>query len=395
MSDINKTPSGISDRRLTWSGIIMCSLLIGAAFWLFPLRDPYEHSDLAVYGTAFSVAENGGNPYDPAAMVAAYRRDLGIETQKPGMMWNPPAFLLFPGLLLHLPQPWAFEMMPFLSVLSAFTLVILGWRFAGTATTLTTRTALISCVSIPLLVQICISQLSSIVVLPVLIGSLLFLQRRDFGAGLLLSFAILKPHLVLLPMVAIAFWAVLQRRWRVLAGFVIGCIASSGLAEMLYPHTFSQWLHRPSWPLNLSGAAFPTIMRGFAVNTWNYDPVVLEVLIPLFGAATLLACLWRCHKTPSGQGIVWSIVLNMLFTPYGYVFDQSLGIAIQSFLLAQSQTQKERTVGVRLILLVNLIPCLCLALLPSWLALWWMSYPVLLALCLALRSRWSPQATNS
>lgn len=365
----------------------MCSLVIGLAFWLFPIRDPYERSDLAVYGTALSVAQKGGNPYDPAAMIAAYRSDLGIETQQPGMMWNPPTFLLFPGLLLHLPQSWAFQVMPFLSAISAFIFVVLGWRFSGTAATLTTGTALLSCVSIPLLVQISISQVSSLVVLPVLVGILLFLNRRDLGAGILLSFAILKPHLVLLPIAAIAFWSLLQRRWRVLAGFVLGCIASGGLAELLYPHTFSQWLHRPSWPLNLSGAAFPTIMRGFAVNTWNYDPVVLEVLIPLGGAATLLAYLWRCHKTPSGRGIVWSIVLNMLFTPYGYVFDQSLGIAVQSFLLAQSHTQKEQMVGVRLILLANLIPCLCVALLPSWLALWWMSYPVLLALCLAFRSR--------
>jgi hypothetical protein len=236
-------------------------------------------------------------------------------------------------------------------------------------------------------VQLCISQISALVVLPVVIGSFLFLQRRDLAAGVLLSFAVLKPHLVLLPMVAIGFWSILQRRWQLLTGLLLGSGFSAGLAELVYPNSFLQWLHRPSWPVNLSGAAFPTIIRGSLVNQIGYDPLFLEVLIPLAGVGILLIYLWRCHKVPSGNGLVWAIALNMLSTPYGYIFDQSLGIVVQSFLLAQGPTEQERTLGIRLILLANLIPCLCLVLLPSWLVLWWMSYPTLLALFLVVRTK--------
>jgi len=387
MTNLSKSFQLFGDSRFGWKCVLVCSLLIGVMMWILPMRSPFSRSDLAVYWTALRVVQNGGNPYDPHAMIAAYHRELGIETLEPGMMWNPPIFFVFPGAILNLPQPYVFDVLPVCSGAAALVLAMIGWRFSGPLLPMTTRTAVISVMSFPIFTQLYISQVSTLIALPVMLGSLLFLRRRDLLGGGLLSFALLKPHVFLLPLVALAFWTIIQRRWRLPIGVMIGLALNIGIVESLYPNLLLQWLYRPSWPLNIVGAALPTLIRDPLMQTLGYVPVFLEVLIPLCGAGVLLAYLWCYQRVPSGFGLVLAVALNMLFTPYGFVFDQSVGIVAQSFMLGQSRTREERTLAVRLILIANLIPSMCLVLLPSIFALWWMSYPFLLVLSLAFTVR--------
>lgn len=368
----------------------LCSAVVALATFFAPIRSPYRSSDLVVYKTTVDVVRSGENPYDPAVMIARYRSSVGVETTEPGMMWNPPVSFIFPGALLLPPAEVIYQLLPFLSVLSAFALAAIGWRLSGGRTALSARSAILSCCSFPLLVQLSISQISSIVALPALYGALLFIRGTTLRAGMLLALAIIKPHVLFLPMLAIAFWSIVNRRWLDSLGGLLGLVLGFSLAELVYPNSLQQWADRSTWPVNLAGAAIPTLLRWYVVDKGGSDPIYLEVLLPAIGGLGFLLHLWRSCRQPTGSAFIWAMILNSFCTPYGYTFDQSVNVVAQAFILAEAGRRSARALGVRWILLANIIPCVCFIAIPHILPVWWMSYPVVLTVGMWVVTRRRP-----
>jgi Glycosyltransferase family 87 len=66
--------------------------------------------------------------------------------------------------------------------------------------------------------------------------------QRDWMAGAALLLASIKPHITLLFLIAVALWAVQQRRWKIFAGGALALCLSSAFMLALNPHVFAQYI---------------------------------------------------------------------------------------------------------------------------------------------------------
>ena len=188
------------DRLLSLLVVVLAILALDLTF---SVRRPYVESDLSAYKMAQRFLRDGQDPYARDAIRAEWER-LGhghSADVAPKMVWNPPIFFVYPGVFFRFSENILFGIWPIVSTLAALALGAIGWRIA-TARPLAgypVGGAVLLC--LPWWLELNLSQLSSLVALPCMFGFLLFFQRRDFAAGLSLSLALVKPHLVFLPYV--------------------------------------------------------------------------------------------------------------------------------------------------------------------------------------------------
>ncbi len=346
---------------------------------LLASRAPYTKSDLIAYKIATNVVVQGGNPYDPATIRADWIARTGDMQQSPLMVWNPPVFFVFPGAILRLPESILYTFWPFVPYFSGALLALIGWRLAKAAPCRIVPLLLATYCSIPLLIEFQISQMSSFLALPPLMGILLFLNRRDLSAGCLFSLAILKPHVVFFPLAAVAFWVVWEGRWKVVVGGILGGLLGTIAAELVFPGISLQWFYRTSWPVSYAGSSLTLMLRATAHDLGYSDPFFLTILIPALGVLGLWLYLARKAPQPAAEPLIWALALNQIFTPYGFLMDQTILIVVQAFMISKVSS---RVVSRRLLLalmLANMTAPLTLMVVPEPLQrLWWISYPIAL-----------------
>lgn len=361
---------------LVW---LLTALFMVALGNLFPIRLPYLKSDLIAYKIATDLAVNGGNPYDPDTIKAEWTTRTGGTQKDPLMVWNPPILFLFPGTILRLPETVLYRLWPLIPYFSGAILTLIGFRLAGGANVSILSLVISILISIPLLIEFQISQLSSLLSLGPLLGVLLFLQRRDLLAGGLLSLAFLKPHIVFFPLAAIAFWTIRELRWKVVAGGALGILLGSITIELLLPGITLKWINRSNWPTDVLGSVIPQMLRSAAIGLGYQDPIFLTVLIPFLGVLGLwlyLACKAPC---PTIEPIIWTLALNQIFTPYGFIFDQATLLVVQAFVISKISDQVTRNRFLLAIFFANMTAPIILTTTPEPLQrLWWVSYPITL-----------------
>jgi hypothetical protein len=161
-----------------------------------------------------------------------------------------------------------------------------------------------------------------------LLGVVIFLrwnESRPFSAGVALWLCALKPHLLLPFLVAVIFWIVVGRRYRVLAGAIAAMAASLVVT----------WLMAPAaWTGYFAMMRAPAIKKEFvpcladAVRIWFWPEAAWLQFLPC-----ALGCVWaliyfgrnRLHWDWLRNGSPLLLV-SVLFAPYSYLYDQCLVI---------------------------------------------------------------------
>ena len=142
-----------------------------------------------------------------------------------------------------------------------------------------------------------------------LTGTLLALRsRQDEVAGILLALATIKPQLALLPALFVLWWAVAQRRWRVIL-WLPGTLLFLVLAGMLFI---------PDWPLqNLrevlryTGYTPPTTLQA-ALRQW-LPGVGRQLGWMISGGLTLLLLFeWTLARRQPFRWFVWTYSLTLV-----------------------------------------------------------------------------------
>lgn len=193
--------------------------------------------DFVEYWSTSHLLANHVNPYDSAALLAT-ERSIGLPADVSVMVLpNPPIALLLVAPLHFLPAAtalwaWCFALVLCLGISvtairrlhsrPATTLDLLGYSFA------------------PVLFCLLMGQMSMLI----LLGLALFLywqNTRPTAAGCALCLCLLKPHLLLPFAVVLLVWSVQTRKYRVLAGSVIGLTAAIAVVLALDPHAFAQY----------------------------------------------------------------------------------------------------------------------------------------------------------
>lgn len=152
-----------------------------------------------------------------------------------------------------------------------------------------------------------------ILVAVMLVAALLALRSRRYElAGVFLSLATIKPHLVILPIIFILIWTLSQRRWQTLAWLAITVgLLSAGFAFFV-----------PDWPLqNLH-----EILRYSSYNPPGTPAAVLAIWLPNTGArlgwalSTILGVMlliewWLAHRQEF-PWFLWTACLTLVISQW-------------------------------------------------------------------------------
>ncbi|PWH14802.1 MAG: hypothetical protein DDG60_07155 [Anaerolineae bacterium] len=159
--------------------------------------------------------------------------------------------------------------------------------------------------------------------------SLYFMENgRDLLAGFILAFIILKPPLITI-LALLGLWLLFRRRWRVLAGMVLGGVSLLIIGLIQDPQWLSKFLSTGDSLLGMRLGHQPTILSytrlacaGNLTCALTWYAVIAFALVGLF---TLL--LWRIHAhlTPL-MAFSLTIPLGLLLPPYIWSYDYTLFI---------------------------------------------------------------------
>ena len=237
--------------------------------------------DLTQYWAAAHLVRQ--NPYS-AELVSSLEKATGVHAvQPPLVLKNPPwaiPFILPLGLLNY---QLAFASWTVLSVVIVTGCVGAFWRRLDRTDSL--LALILPLVFGPTLVLLLLGQWTVLVLLGITGFLIAIDQRRDWIAGAFLLLVMGKPHVALLFLMAIFFWMIQTRRWKILYSAALSLAASSTVVLALNPHVFAQFLvrtrevvdERVSYP-NFGGMLY--ILTGN--NTLALLPQIIGILWLIF-----------------------------------------------------------------------------------------------------------------
>ncbi len=306
----------------TWRGtLLLAASLVVFSFVLVALPIQWPLDDFVEYWAAGKLNAAGRNPYEPAAMLEEQRR-VGWQPSTPDMMYNPPwtlALAMPMGAMTF--QAARSIWLPVQIVITLWCASTL-WLLYGGSRVHRARVCCLALLWMPALVALRMGQLSTVILLG-LVGFVWAISRnRELAAGIFISLTAVKPQLVALVGVPVAFWVIVNGRWTVLAGATVSIAAASLAAMSTNPGVFGQYQQLiASAPPTLAFESpnIATILRaamGTAGSWPQYVPVCLGA------AAVGLTWYRRRARWDWPSRLPGLVLISCFLTPYGgWAFD--------------------------------------------------------------------------
>lgn len=304
--------------------LVAACFLVAALYALFGVfvhlaakQNPAE-TDYIEYWAAGHLLIHHANPYDPAALLAI-QRAAGYTGSQARISFSPPVALFFALPLGYIGAKGGFLLWIAAQLGSIYLSLQLLWRLNGRPAS---KWHLLGFVFAPVLTCLMAGQLGNFFLL--CLALFLSLHRtRPFLAGLVLMPLALKPHLFLPFALALAIWIVLQRGYRILAGFGLALAASCALSLSFDPHV---WLHyrqmmQQSHVLDIFIPALSVELRFLIARHVLWIQFLPEIA----------ACLWtlwyfwtrRAAWDWNRHGLLLLLV-GAICTPYGWYYDEAI-----------------------------------------------------------------------
>ena len=292
--------------------------------------------DFIEYWSAARLLWHGGNPYDPAALLAV-ERAAGWPEPQPLLMWNPPWTLALVLPLALLPFRFATVVWLLLRLGLVLGSGVLLWRYFAPGDGRYWIGLALAAGFVPGLFALQMGQISPWL----LAGVVGFLwaerSRRDVLAGGALALLMIKPHVAYLFWLAALGWAWRNRRRWVLIGWLAALIAASGLVLLFASDVFTNYLAaaaRP--PLYWATPTLGTWLRLF----FGLERRWLQFLPSLVGGVALLAWFWRRRRRPwRWEAVAAPLVLvSALTAAFGWSLDQVVLLPVVVALVSRLRT---------------------------------------------------------
>lgn len=271
--------------------------------------------DFIEYWSSSKLLVHHANPYDPAA-VLKMEQSVGFQFSQALLMANPPSTLFVFAPLGYLPFGIAaavWEMFLILAALGSIRL-LQGYTLGRIPVVAFILASIVDCV---------LAGQSAIVVL---LGVCLFIRlqkTRPYLAGLALTLAMLKPHLLSLFWLVLLLEIVRHRRFQIAAGAIAGLVAASVGILAWNPKIWSHY-HGSLESVKLLKGAHPNIASGLRLlvpphTLWlQFVPLAIGVPLSLwFWWRTRDR--WEWHR--EGALLIAGAVL---IAPYSFHVDQVL-----------------------------------------------------------------------
>jgi hypothetical protein len=297
---------------------LLTALLLAMAAWqLRNTAGGLPVVDLVEYWSAASLLVHGENPYSPSQMMIT-EKSAGWSQADPLLMWNPPWTLAFVA-----PMGWLSYRATYLLWLAInFVIVVVCANklriYHGGSPQRHYVAWIIALTFVPTLTVLGLGQIGPLI----LLGITMFLRWRDshpWLAGAATVLIGLKPQLCYLFWIALLFWVIRERRWRVLAGAAIAFAAATLVPLFFRPSIFMDYagqfhaarlLRNPSPNLG-------TLLRWWVAPTADWLQFVPSVL----GGAWFVWYWKRTAEWDWSAGVPLLLVVSIVTTSYGWVFD--------------------------------------------------------------------------
>jgi hypothetical protein len=302
--------------------VLLLSVIISV---LVPFLTPGKgQADFKAYWAAAAVIVRGGNPYDPNDMLAIQQEVVAGQEGNTNLVlnaWNPPWLILLMVPLGWLPFNLAAGIWMFINLLFLGIMLILTWDMLiiqngdrGFPIVL-----VVGYFFIPTIILISMGQISSLVLLGIILGLRWIQKTQDWLAGSALLLTTIKPHLSYFLLLLIFVWVVQNRRWKIIGGMAVAALLSLGIFFILLP----------GWP-----GDYITLIRSMPY-TQIYTSTVGSLMAAVFGiklfylSAVLILFLIRplLNLVRSEGWLVpanFSLLVGIPLSPFGFLFDQIL-----------------------------------------------------------------------
>lgn len=301
-------------------------ILVEIAVILFFASDVVLHNDFMEYWSAARLTLAGRNPYDPATMNAL--QAAAGWTGPAIMMWNPPwaiPIVLPFALLPFRAGSLAWPVFLFSTVaISAF----VGWRVLARSPQSARAAIALSLLFPPSWFACMAGQISPLLLLGVTGFVWAVERKRDALAGVFLFLVLIKPHLLLLVLLAALVWCVRKRRSGVLLG-AAAAAAVFGLSPLIWnPAIWDQYVSRVA---ETTPEHFVTMTLGAVLRAaWGWDRFWLQFAPTAVGVIWLLRYLWehRAQHWDWARELPLLLLVSLLTSAYAWVHDVVVAVPV-------------------------------------------------------------------
>lgn len=349
--------------------------------------------DYVEYWAAGKLNLTGGNPYDPDQLLPL-QQQAGRYAGVPVIMYNPPWMLAIAMPFAALDYAIGRTIWLLLSIGLMILCSAMLWSIYGGPSDKRWLSWLFGLTFVPVLDCLRTGQ-TGIFLLTGLVGFLYFQrQNRDWLAGFCLSLLAIKPHILILFALAVLFWCIQFRRWKIIVAAVLALAAATLIAWLVNPSVIQQYIflstHYP--PAEWATATFASFLR-FLFGTRFFW---LQFVPPVLGFIWFVFY-WVQHRT----GWDWLaqapllILVSVSTSAYGWTFDQP--VILVAILLIFSRVFSHSINRSALIIIGTylMIDAVDLLMRVPQLWLWWMAPILLLWYSLAQRILTNPISNHS
>lgn len=289
--------------------------------------------DMIAYWAGFQVFREGENPYIGANVFRHQKPEVESMNQ-PQVFLNPPWALPILAPVMCLPFQGARVVWMALNILFlAFSGLMVRGLFEGSQTPYR-KLLLWSVIFLPSVITISMGQITLLVTFFLLAGMLSLQRGRDIVAGLLLIPVTVKPHLLFVVFIALAYWIIQNKRWKIAASGTGGFAGLLALTEGLSPGIFTHWQQMDFSPLIFKTSTIITPIREYLLSNTGKVPDWPVMAVPLVVA--LIALGWLLIKRPVISWEYWLsplLAISLFFAPYAWFHDYSLLCIMQMAIL--------------------------------------------------------------
>lgn len=299
-------------------------------------------NDFIEYWSAFQLFINNADIYNPSLMATVQQAE-GFIAQPPLMMWLPPwALLLFYPLLC-----WSFQTSSTLWLIANIALLFGSAALINQIYCLKPKQRPYLFVAafcfLPTLSTIHLGQVSLFLLFGLLVSIWLIKQEQDFLAGIPLVVLSLKPHLFLIYAVALLYWLIKNRRYKIVFGVLVGLLLCVLTVELLSSNALSFWIDslistQPGAPAKLSWVT-PTL-TGMARLLFAHDSAIPLWPLVLIPGLALIVVLFLSIRAKLSVDIIIDtpllLAISFCFSAFGWIFDAVLLLPAILLFLSQN-----------------------------------------------------------
>jgi hypothetical protein len=306
-----------------WALLIISIILFTRIAPILTVTHYINNDDFVRYWAGGKLNVHGENPYELARIIKL-QEEVGVAESEVtnAIVLNPPwaITLLMPfGLLDYYVGRLSWL---FLSIALILLSAVILWRIYSGNPKHRWFVILIVFIFAPTISVLEKGQIAAFI----LIGTVAFVyfasvDRNDWMAGISLAIIAIKPQLLLLFWIALLFWIVQQRRWKILISIIITILSLTLVAIATNQYIIQQYLNMLQ-TYQISDWASPTIGSYIRYFWFETKQFWLQFLPVVLGGIWLTYYWYRHHDTWNWLNELPIILLiSMVLSPYSWTYD--------------------------------------------------------------------------